>query len=126
MTTTATAPGPAPAPARARGMVRNAWSTLAIPIASIVLALVVGAVIIWASELIIPGETFDPWLPLTAYTALVQGSLGNFNAIVNSLVVSSSLILAGLSVAFGFKAGLFNIGANGQFLMGLLGSVMVG
>ncbi len=35
-------------------------------------------------------------------------------------------MLGGLSVAFGFKAGLFNIGAQGQFLMGLLGAVWVG
>jgi simple sugar transport system permease protein len=35
------------------------------------------------------------------------------------------LILAGLAVALGFKAGLFNIGAQGQFLMGALGAVTV-
>jgi simple sugar transport system permease protein len=52
--------------------------------------------------------------------------MGNFNAIINSLVVSSPLILAGLSVAFGFKAGLFNIGATGQFLIGALAAVAVG
>jgi ABC-type uncharacterized transport system permease subunit len=116
---------PAPAPARA-GRLRSAWSTLAIPLASVVLALIVGAIIIWASELVIPGESFDPWLPLTAYLAMVQGSMGSFNAIVNSLVVASPLVMAGLSVAFGFKAGLFNIGGTGQFLMGLLGAVIVG
>jgi ABC-type uncharacterized transport system permease subunit len=115
----------APAPA-ARSRLRSVWSTLAVPVASVVLALIVGAFIIWASELIIPGNTFDPWLPLTAYGALIQGSMGSFNSIVNSLVYTSPLVLAGLSVAFGFKAGLFNIGANGQFLMGLLGAVMVG
>ena len=36
------------------------------------------------------------------------------------------LLLGGLSVGLAFKAGLFNIGAQGQFLMGALGSVIVG
>jgi simple sugar transport system permease protein len=115
----------APKPA-ARDRLRSAWSTLAIPIASIVLALIVGAFIIWGSELIIPGQSFNVWLPVTAYVALIQGSMGSFNSIVSSLVYTTPLVLTGLSVAFGFKAGLFNIGANGQFLMGFLGAVIVG
>ena len=55
-----------------------------------------------------------------------EGALGSQNAIVNTLAVSAPLVLGGLSVAFGFRAGLFNIGAQGQFLMGVLGAVWVG
>jgi simple sugar transport system permease protein len=114
-------------PARPRrNPLASVWSTLAVPLASIVLALFVGAIVIWVSELLIPGSTFNIWLPVTAYIAMIQGSMGSFNAIVTSLVDSSPLVLAGLSVAFGFKAGLFNIGGTGQFLMGLLGAVIVG
>ena len=61
-----------------------------------------------------------------AYGALVNGSVGSFNAIVNTLVATVPLLLGGLSVGLGFKAGLFNIGAQGQFLMGALGAVIVG
>ena len=58
--------------------------------------------------------------------ALLEGSLGSFDAIVNTLVAATPLILGGLSVGLAFKAGLFNIGAQGQFLMGALGAVIVG
>ena len=62
----------------------------------------------------------------TAYAALVQGAYGSTDAIVQTLVYSTPLVLGGLAVAFGFKAGLFNIGAQGQFLVGALGAVIVG
>ena len=55
-----------------------------------------------------------------------RGSVGSERAIVNTLVTTMPLLLGGLSVGLGFKAGLFNIGAQGQFLMGALGSVIVG
>jgi simple sugar transport system permease protein len=56
----------------------------------------------------------------------VQGAYGSTDAIVQTLVYSTPLVLGGLAVAFGFKAGLFNIGAQGQFLVGALGAVIVG
>jgi simple sugar transport system permease protein len=118
----------APAAPR-RSLLQRTWSLLALPLISILLALLVGAVIILASELLIPGQAFDPLLPIKAYVALVDGSIGippNLNAIVGTLVVSAPLVLGGLSVGFGFKAGLFNIGAQGQFLLGAIGSVAVG
>ena len=94
---------------------------------SILLALVVGPIVILGvGAARSPDHQFDWLLPLTAYAALLKGSFGSFNAIVNTLVATTPLILAGLSVALGFKAGLFNIGAQGQFLMGALGAVAVG
>ncbi len=107
------------------GIARQAWSVIALPLVSILMSLVVGAIIILASELIV-GGTFDPGLPVTAYSALLQGSFGSFDAFVDTLVQMTPLIFGGLSVAFGFKAGLFNIGAQGQFLMGALGAVTIG
>jgi general nucleoside transport system permease protein len=105
---------------------RRLWSVIALPIISILLALVVGAVVILASQLVLPGQQFDVALPITAYLALVQGAVGSFDAIVDTLVSTTPLVLGGLSVALAFKAGLFNIGAQGQFLLGALGSVAVG
>ena len=55
---------------------------------------------------------------IDAYVALLEGSLGSFDAIVNTLVAATPLILGGLSVGLAFKAGLFNI-AQGQFLAAL-------
>lgn len=85
----------------------------------------------------------------TAYGALFQGSIGNpsdlyrgFSALVEtgdttllreaayplseSLTNSVPYIFAGLAVALGFRCGLFNIGAEGQILIGGLASVWVG
>jgi ABC-type uncharacterized transport system permease subunit len=102
------------------------WSVIALPLISILLALLVGAVVIIASQLVLPGAQFNLLLPLTAYSALLQGAFGSFDAIVDTLVATAPLVLGGLSVGFAFKAGLFNIGAQGQFLLGALGSVAVG
>ena len=96
-----------------------------LPAIAILLALLVGAVIMIASSPLVRGG-FNPLLPLTAYGALVAGSVGSWNAIINTLVQATPLILAGLAVGVGFKAGLFNIGAQGQFLMGALAAAAIG
>jgi len=109
-----------------RSLLQRTWSLVALPLISILLALLVGAVIILASQLVVPGQEFDPLLPIKAYISLIDGAVGippNLNAIVGTLVAATPLILGGLSVAFGFKAGLFNIGAQGQFLLGAIGCV---
>lgn len=43
-----------------------------------------------------------------------------------TLIITTPLILTGLAVAFAFRAGLFNIGGNGQYIVGLIASVWVG
>ena len=109
----------------ARRLGRVVWSAIALPAVSIGLALIVGAVVILLSQLVVD-EPFNPFLPITAYVALVKGSVGSVDAIINTLVATTPLILGGLSVGLAFKAGLFNIGAQGQFLLGALGAVTVG
>ena len=119
----------APVPSRARGQIRpviaRAGSVIALPAIAIVIALLVGAVVILGSELIV-GGAFDPLLPVSAYLALLEGAFGGLEPIVDTLVQTSPLVFGGLSVAFAFRSGLFNIGAQGQFLMGALGAVIVG
>jgi len=98
-----------------------------------------------------PGAAFSAaWQSIsTAYGALLHGSLGSpkeiiqaiqvyratgdtapllqaFWPITESLVASTPYILAGLAVALGFRCGLFNIGAEGQFFIGALCSAWVG
>jgi general nucleoside transport system permease protein len=121
MTSAAAPAGPAP-----RSLAARIWGTAGLPIVSILLGLLVGAIVILGSELLLPDHQFDWLLPVTAYVALIKGSVGSVGAIVNTLVETVPLVLAGLSVALGFKAGLFNIGAQGQFLIGALGAVTVG
>jgi ABC-type uncharacterized transport system permease subunit len=116
----------AAATTRRRSPLARVWAVAALPFIAIVLALVVGSFVIWGSELLLPDHVFDCLLPLSAYKALIEGSIGSPDAIVDTLVKTTPLVLGGLSVALGFKAGLFNIGAQGQFLMGALGAVAVG
>jgi general nucleoside transport system permease protein len=109
----------------ARDWVRRIWAAVTLPLVAILLSLLVGSVIIIASEFAVSGE-IDLWLPVQAYTALIQGAVGSPKALVDTIVNATPLILGGLSVAFGFRAGLFNIGAAGQFTLGVTGAVWVG
>jgi ABC-type uncharacterized transport system permease subunit len=61
-----------------------------------------------------------------AVDALLRGSLGSWYAIGSgTLVRATPLILTGLAVTVAFRAGVFNIGAEGQFLVGAAGGTAV-
>lgn len=64
--------------------------------------------------------------PAQGYSYLFKGGLMNIERIGNTLATSTPLILTGLSVAFAFKTGLFNIGAAGQMLFGGFCATAVG
>jgi simple sugar transport system permease protein len=89
---------------------------LTVPIYAVLVAVVVGGVVMLAA-----GAN-----PVTAYLALFQGAFGGPDAIAGSLARSVPYLIAALAVAFGFKAGLFNIGAEGQLLVGALTAAWVG
>ncbi|HKC92300.1 MAG TPA: ABC transporter permease [Candidatus Limnocylindria bacterium] len=106
-------------------MARRIWQVASIPLLAIVLAFVVAAVVIIVSSVFTP-TGFEPLLPLAAYGSLLAGAFGSGTAISNTLVAAAPLILGGLAVGLGFKAGLFNIGVAGQFLVGAFGAAVVG
>lgn len=56
--------------------------------------------------------------PIEGYAYLTQGALGNIERFGNTLATATPLIFTGLSVAFAFRTGLFNIGGAGQMLIG--------
>ena len=64
--------------------------------------------------------------PLSAYAAMLSGAFGSPYAIANVLVRASPLLLCGVGVAIGIKAGLWNVGAEGYMYMGALGAGLVG
>src|SRR5712691_7598343 len=64
--------------------------------------------------------------PLAAFTALFQGAFTNPRAFPETLVATIPYVFLGLAVALGFRAGLFNIGAEGQFYLGALFGVLAG
>lgn len=106
-------------------MIARFTRLLALPLGAIALALVVGAFVMIASSPLVTGR-FDLALPFVTYWALVEGSLLSFDAIVETIVNSTPLILVGLAVGLGFKAGLFNIGGQGQFYVGAVTAAGVG
>ena len=110
--------------ARRPSIVARVVQLSVVPLTAVISALVVGAIIILLSSLI--RGTFDPLLPLSAYGALFSGAFGSLRGILFSIVSATPLILGGMAVGLGFKAGLFNIGAQGQFLMGALGAAAIG
>ncbi len=112
-------------PGRVRERVARAWSVLAMPIGVIVLSFLVGAVVILASSILVSGA-LDVGLPVRAYAGLVGGALGSWNGVVETIVSAAPLVLGGLAVGIGFKAGLFNIGVQGQYLMGAMAAAAVG
>jgi general nucleoside transport system permease protein len=107
------------------GALQRTWAILAVPLISIVMSVIVGSIVIIASAWLVTGE-LQPGLAVDAFAALVEGSVGDSRVIVSTLYTTMPLLLGGLSVGLAFKGGLFNIGAQGQFWMGVLGSVIVG
>ncbi|CAB4864987.1 MAG: ABC transporter permease [Actinobacteria bacterium] len=96
------------------------WRTgLLIPFLAVVTALIIGAILI-----MITGSSFAD--TVQAYLALLQGSVGSLKAVSETLTAATPLILAGLSVAIAFRAGLFNIGGEGQILIGGMFAVWAG
>lgn len=96
---------------------------------AIVSALVVGALIIAISD-IDNVKSFDVggmWQDVVdSYKALGTGAFGSIRGWSETITAATPLIFAGLAVAISFKAGLFNIGATGQMLMGGMAAVWVG
>ena len=80
----------------------------AIAIASTVLALLIGSVIVAATG-------YDA---MAFASSLVYGAVGNLSNVAFTLRQSTMLILTGVAVAIAFRAGVFNIGVQGQFVVG--------
>ena len=112
------------------------WRTaVLVPALAVFSAMVVGAIIIAVTDIDAlrllgtnPGTALaEMWDSIWgAYKWLFLGSMGSLRAVSETLVQATPLILAGLSVAIGFRAGLFNIGAQGQLLVGGMFALFVG
>ncbi|HHV93678.1 MAG TPA: ABC transporter permease [Firmicutes bacterium] len=101
---------------RLQGSSGHRWERLWVSLVAVLLALLVGAVVIlWAGR--------DPIL---AYRALWEASFGSWRGFGEALVSITPLIFTGLSVAFCSRTGLFNIGAEGQFIIGQMGAAIAG
>ena len=99
-----------------RRLLSDAASALVFPLIAILISFVIGAVIMLAT-----GHN-----PLAAYVALVQGAFGSPTALGRTLLGATPLIFTGLAVAVAFRAGLFNIGGEGQFYIGAITAAGLG
>jgi general nucleoside transport system permease protein len=111
VTVAAPAAAPAGAPARQRLLL-----LLAAPLGAIAVALVLGAGLIGLA-----GEN-----PLEIYGLMLKETLGNGYGVGQTLFKATPLILTGLAVALAFRAGLFNIGAEGQLIVAAFVASLVG
>ena len=87
-----------------------------IALSAIVLGLVAGGLL-----MLFIGEN-----PFEAYAYIFKGALMNRERIGNTFATATPLMFTGLSFAFAYKTGLFNIGASGQMLVGGLFATIVG
>lgn len=83
---------------------------------AILIAFLVGAIVLLAAGV----------NPILAYQTLLKNIFGNSKYLAWSVVYATPLIFTGLSVAFSFRTGVFNIGAEGQFVVGTLAAACVG
>ena len=87
-----------------------------VPLVAILMGLLFGALVMLAGG----------YNPLTAYSALVSKVFGDPYDFGETIREITPLILTGLSVAFAFRTGLFNIGGEGQFMMGMTMASVIG
>jgi simple sugar transport system permease protein len=97
-----------------------------LPFLSIFTALLAGGIIIWLAGPKFDGDWFGLKFVLDGYAGLFQGAFGSQKAIIGTLVRATPYIFAGLAVALAFRCGLFNIGAEGQLVLGALCSAWAG
>lgn len=145
---TGTPPAPSPLPASAPPPATSFWHATALPsVLSVVMALAVGAVLIAVSDDDVraagsyffarPGDMASAVLSsvIQAYGALFRGSVidvggsgvaGVLGPLASTMLFATPLIAAGLAVAIPFRAGLFNIGAEGQITVAAIFAAYVG
>ncbi len=64
--------------------------------------------------------------PVEAYGALIEGAVGSPNAIADTLVKATPLLLIGLGTCIAFRGGVVNIGGEGQLVVGALAATLLG
>jgi general nucleoside transport system permease protein len=103
-----------PEAGRARIGARIDWGKVALnalmPLAGVVAALLIGALMLWALKV----------NPITAYAALLEGAVGSTFGLTQTLVKATPLLLVGSGICIAFRANVINIGGEGQIIVGAL------
>lgn len=83
---------------------------------SILIALLIGALLM----------AITGYNPIRGYAAMLKGAFGSTRVFGNTLAKMLTLCLTGLATAVGAKAGMFNVGGEGQLYLGAISATMVG
>ena len=96
----------------------SSWRDLfLLPMAALLLAMLIGALIMIATSV-------APATILQSFVAMARGSLGSMHALSETATAAIPLVLSGLGIGLAFRAGLFNIGAEGQMVVGGLATAV--
>ena len=87
-----------------------------VPVISVLLAFIIGCIIIAAL-----GAN-----PITALQALWKGAFGSVRNLGTTLSRATPLIFTGLCACFAYRCGVFNLGGEGQFIMGAVVCCVIG
>jgi ABC-type uncharacterized transport system permease subunit len=88
---------------------------LAVPVGAVVVALSLGAVMLLAL-----GAN-----PITGYAALIDGAFGGWDELADTSIKAMPLLLVGVGICIAFRAGVINIGGEGQIIAGAIASTVV-
>jgi len=89
---------------------------LLMPLLAAVAALAVGAVMLLLLKV----------NPVEAYSALWDGAFGSKNALADTVVKATPLLLVGIGICIAFRGGVINIGGEGQLVVGAVSATLVG
>ena len=90
------------------------------PITSAIVAILFG---FFVATIVLASAGYDP---VEAFGALIDGMIGKPKYIANVIIKATPLLFTGVAVAFAFRVGLFNIGAEGQDVFGTVFATIVG
>jgi len=101
------------------GFVLRDWletTPIIVPLIAVILAFAFGALFILAT-----GHN-----PLQAYVLFIRGAFGNMFNLMETITKAIPLTIAGLAFLFAYRCGVFNIGTEGQLLVGAMAAALVG
>jgi len=97
------------------GRMLRALAGLAVPVGAVVGALLVGAIMLWALDA----------SPFEGYKALFAGAFGGPDELADTAIKSMPLLLVGVGICIAFRAGVINIGGEGQIVAGAILSTLM-
>ncbi|MEM4780109.1 MAG: ABC transporter permease [Halalkalicoccus sp.] len=111
----------------------SALQRILVSLTALVFAVLVGTVLVFVSGFVadcpdpfiyLPGAGYGCYNPVEMYGTMIAGAFGSLTALGRTLQETTLLLFTGLSVAVAFRAGLFNIGTQGQMVLGALAAAL--